>query len=190
MRLAGIPVVVAVNRFANDHDAELDFVLRRSLELGADAAAISDVHTHGGAGGSDLAQAVVRAASKASTMKFLYPADASIKEKIEILARDVYGADGVEYAPEANRKIKLYTELGYGHLPICMAKTHLSLSHDPNLKGVPRDFQFPIRDVRLSAGAGFLYPLAGEMQTMPGLGSDPAAVRVDLNEHNEIVGLF
>ncbi len=190
VRLAGIPVVVAVNRFANDHDAELDFVLRRSLELGADAAAISDVHTRGGAGGSDLAQAVVRAAAKSSTMKFLYPADASIKEKIEILARDVYGADGVEYTAEANRKIKLYTELGYGHLPICMAKTHLSLSHDPNLKGAPRGFQFPIRDVRLSAGAGFLYPLAGEMQTMPGLGSDPAAVRVDLNERNEIVGLF
>ena len=190
VRLTGIPVVVAVNRFANDHDTELDFVLRRARELGADDAAISDVHTHGGAGGTDLAQAVVRAAAKASAMKFLYPAEASIKEKIEILAREVYGAAGVEYTPEANRKIKLYTELGYGHLPICMAKTHLSLSHDPNLKGAPRGYQFPIRDVRLSAGAGFLYPLAGEMQTMPGLGSDPAAVRVDLNERNEITGLF
>lgn len=190
VRLTGVPVVVAVNRFTNDNDAELDYVLRRARELGADDAAISDVHMHGGSGGTDLANAVVRATAKPSMMKFLYPAEASIKEKIEILAREVYGAAGVEYAPEAIRKIKLCTELGYGHLPICMAKTHLSLSHDPNLKGAPRDYKFPSRDVRLSAGAGFLYPLAGEMQTMPGLGSEPAAVRVDLNDRNEITGLF
>jgi formate--tetrahydrofolate ligase len=123
-------------------------------------------------------------------MKLLYPDEMPIKEKIEVLAKQVYGAEGVEYTPEANRKIKLYTDLGFGRLPICMAKTHLSLSHDPNLKGVPRGFKLPIRDVRLSAGAGFLYPIAGEMQTMPGLGSDPAAVRVDFDEQGNIVGLF
>lgn len=109
---------------------------------------------------------------------------------VERLATQVYGAAGVEYAPEAERKIKLYTDLGFDHLPICMAKTHLSLSHDPNWKGVPQGYKLPIRDVRLSAGAGFLYPIAGEMQTMPGLGSEPAAVHVDIDEMGQVVGLF
>jgi formate--tetrahydrofolate ligase len=113
-----------------------------------------------------------------------------IKEKIRTLATQIYGADDVEYMPEAERKIKLYTALGFAGLPICMAKTHLSFSHDPDWKGVPKGYKFPIRDVRLSAGAGFLYPLAGEMMTMPGLGSSPAAIRVDIDEQDRIVGLF
>jgi len=190
VQIAGIPAVVAVNRFASDTDAELNFVRERGRAMGAADAAISDVFARGGAGAVELAEAVVRAAETPSTMKLLYPDDLPIKEKIEALVKQVYGADGVEYTPEANRKIKLYTDLGYAYLPICMAKTHLSLSHDPNLKGAPKGYKFPIRDVRLSAGAGFLYPLAGEMQTMPGLGSNPAAVRVDFDESGNIVGLF
>ena len=190
VNLMGLPAVVAVNRFGMDTDRELEFVLQKARELGAAGAAISDVFVHGGAGGENLARAVVEAFDKPAEMKLLYPDEASIKEKIEALATQVYGAAKVEYAPEAEKKIKLYTELGFARLPICMAKTHLSLSHDPSKKGVPRNYAFPIRDVRLSAGAGFLYPIAGEMQTMPGLGSDPAAVRVDIDDAGQVVGLF
>jgi formyltetrahydrofolate synthetase len=190
VNLLGLPAVVAVNRFATDTDRELEFVLGMARELGASGAAVSDVFVRGGAGGEELASVVVEAFEKPAQLKLLYPDDASIKEKIEALATRVYGASKVEYAPEAEKKIKFYTELGFGRLPICMAKTHLSLSHDPAKKGVPRNYTFPIRDVRLSAGAGFLYPIAGEMQTMPGLGSDPAAVRVDIDEAGQVIGLF
>ena len=190
VQLAGIDPVVAVNRFAGDTDRELKFVLDRAGQMTSAGAAISDVHARGGEGGTEVAEAVVRAASKPSKMKLFYPDDMPIKEKIELLATKVYGADEVEFSAEANRKIKLYTELGFVHLPICMAKTHLSLSHDPTRKGVPSGFKFPIRDIRLSAGAGFLYPLAGEMQTMPGLGSTPAATRIDIDEEGRTVGLF
>ncbi len=190
VNLMGVPAVVAVNRFATDTDRELELVLGKAREMNAAGAAISDVFVRGAGGGEDLARTVVEAFQKPVEMKLLYPDDASIKEKIEQLATQVYGANKVEYAPEAEKKIKLYTELGFSRLPICMAKTHLSLSHDPARKGVPRHYTFPIRDVRLSAGAGFLYPIAGEMQTMPGLGSDPAAVRVDIDENGQVVGLF
>ncbi len=188
--LTGVPAVVAVNRFATDTDRELQFVVDRAREMGAAAAGVSDVFARGGEGGTELAGAIVEAVEQPAAMKLLYPDDLSIKEKIEVLATEVYGADGVEFAPEAGRKIKLYTDLGFGHLPICMAKTHLSLSHDPNWKGVPGGYKFPVRDIRLSAGAGYLYPLAGEMQTMPGLGSEPAATRVDIDEQGRVVGLF
>lgn len=137
-----------------------------------------------------MAEAVVEAIEKPSTMRLLYPDELPIKEKIKVLVTQIYGADDVEYLPEAERKIKLYTELGFGSLPICMAKTHLSYSHNPDWKGVPKGYKFPIRDVRLSAGAGYVYPLAGEMMTMPGLGSSPAAIRVDIDAQNRIVGLF
>jgi formate--tetrahydrofolate ligase len=190
VNLTGLPAVVAINRFPSDTDDELQFVLDRARGLGAADAAVSDVFVRGAEGGIRLAEAVVRTFNQPSPMKFLYPEDASIQEKIECLAKKVYGADGVEYAPEALRKIGLYTELGYAHLPICMAKTHLSLSHDPKRLGVPRGYKFPVRDVRLSAGAGYLYPIAGEMQTMPGLGSEPAAARVDIDEEGHIIGLF
>ena len=190
VNLMGLPAVVAVNRFQSDTDRELQFVLERASELGAAGAAISNVFARGGEGGMELAEAVVKVVERPTEMKLLYPDDLPIKEKIERLATQVYGAAGVEYAPEAERKIKLYTALGFSHLPICMAKTHLSLSHDPNWKGVPQGYKLPIRDVRLSAGAGFLYPIAGEMQTMPGLGSEPGAVRVDIDAQGQIVGLF
>jgi formyltetrahydrofolate synthetase len=190
VKLTGVPVVVAVNRFETDTDAEVRFVAERAQELGAERGVVSDLHARGGAGGTELAEAVVDAVQKPSAMKLLYPDELPIKEKIRTLATQIYGASDVEYLPEAERKIRLYTELGFGRLPICMAKTHLSFSHNPDWKGVPKDYKFPIRDVRLSAGAGFLYPLAGEMMTMPGLGSSPAAVRVDIDEQDRIVGLF
>ncbi len=190
VNLFGLPAVVAVNRFPSDTDAELQFVLDRARELGAADAAVSEVFVRGGEGGRELAGAVVKAFQHPAPMKLLYPDDASIQEKIECLATQVYGADGIEYAPEALSKIKLYSQLGYGGLPICVAKTHLSLSHDPKRLGVPRGYRFPIRDVRLAAGAGYLYPIAGEMQTMPGLGSEPAAVRVDIDADGQTIGLF
>jgi formate--tetrahydrofolate ligase len=190
VRLMGLPVVVAVNRFGTDTDAELQFLADHAKSMGAEDAVVSDVFARGGAGGIGLAEAIVKAADKSTTMQLLYPDDMPIKDKIRTLATKVYGAADVEYTPEAERKIKLYTSLGFGNLPICMAKTHLSFSHDPEKKGVPRGYKFPIRDVRLSAGAGYLYPLAGEMMTMPGLGSSPAAVRVDLDAEQLIVGLF
>lgn len=186
----GIPVVVAVNRFTTDTDKEIETVRRIALDAGADAAVESNVWAEGGKGGEELAEAIVAAADKPSEFKYLYPLDISIKEKIEIITTKFYGADGVEYTPLANRQIKSYTELGYDNLPLCMAKTHLSLSHDPKLKGAPTGFKVPVREVRASIGAGFLYPLLGEMRTMPGLPSVPAGAHVDIDEDGKVVGLF
>jgi formate--tetrahydrofolate ligase len=186
----GVRAVVAVNRFEGDSEREVAFVLERARELGAADAAVSDAFARGGQGSRALAEAVVKASSQPAEMRLLYPDDWSIKEKIETLATEVYGAARVAYSAEAERKIKLYTDLGFARLPICMAKTHLSLSHDPHWKGVPQGYEFPIRDVRLSAGAGYLCPLAGEMQTMPGLGSEPAAAHLDIDEQGQIIGLF
>jgi formyltetrahydrofolate synthetase len=137
-----------------------------------------------------LAEAVVAACDRPSKFKFLYPLEASIKEKIETIATKIYGAKDVSYAPAAEKKIKLYTDLGFDKLPICMAKTHLSISHDPALKNAPSGYTFTVRDVRASVGAGFLYPLCGDMTTMPGLPSVPAGEKVDLDENGKIVGLF
>ncbi len=191
MKLFGIPVVVAVNRFAADTDAEVELVRRKALEFGAEACNPITVHRDGGEGGIDAARAVVEACERPSNFRFLYPDDASIREKIETIATRVYGADGVDYMPEAEQKIKLFTEAGWDKLPICMAKTHLSLSHDPNLKNRPAGFRVPIRDIRPSIGAGFLYPLLGTMSTMPGLPVRPAAVDVDIDvETGRIKGLF
>jgi len=190
-RQYGIPVVVAVNRFTSDTDAEVELVKKGAVEAGAEGAFLSEVWAKGGAGGAELAEAVVAACEKPSDFRFLYPLEMSIKEKIETIATKVYGAGGVDYQPAAEAKIKLYTDLGYDRLPLCMAKTHLSLSHDPTLKGSPRGFTLPIRDIRASVGAGFLYPLCGEMRTMPGLPSVPAFSQVDLDlETGKVVGLF
>ena len=149
-----------------------------------------DVWMHGGAGAEEAAQAVVDACEEPKDFKFLYPDEFSIKEKIEKIATEIYGADGVDYLPEAEAKIASFTKLGYDKLPICMAKTHLSLSHDLTLKGSPKGFRVPIRDIRASLGAGFLYPLLGEMRTMPGLSADPAYRYVDIDENGKIKGLF
>jgi methylenetetrahydrofolate dehydrogenase (NADP+)/methenyltetrahydrofolate cyclohydrolase/formyltetrahydrofolate synthetase len=187
----GIPVVVAVNSFADDTQAEVELVREAAIEAGAEDAVVSRHWMEGGAGAAALAEAVVKAVEKPSDFKFLYPLDLSIKEKIEIICKEIYGADGVVYEPEAEAKIELYTKLGFDNLPLCMAKTHLSLSHDPLLKGVPTGFTVPIRDIRASVGAGFLYPLVGKMSTMPGLPTRPVFYDVDLDlETGRVVGLF
>ncbi len=186
----GIPVVVAVNRFPTDTDAEVERVKQAAEAFGAEAGVESNVFTHGGPGGADLAEAVVEATEKPANFEFLYPLEASIKEKIETIATHIYGADGVDYSGDAEDKVKLYTDLGYDNLPICMAKTHLSLSHDPTMKGAPTGWRLPIRDIRASVGAGFLYPLCGEMRTMPGLPSKAAFLDVDIDEEGRTLGLF
>jgi formyltetrahydrofolate synthetase len=191
-RKYGIPVVVAVNSFATDTDAELEMVRKAAVEEGGAYAAEICKHWELGSGGAlDLAKKVVEASNLPSDFRFIYPLDVSIKEKIETIAREVYGADGVDYSPEAEEHIAEYTRLGFDKLPMCMAKTHLSLSHDPNLKGVPKGFRIPVRDIRASVGAGFLYPLLGKMSTMPGLPTRPAFYDVDLDmETGRVVGLF
>jgi formyltetrahydrofolate synthetase len=187
----GVPVVVAVNSFATDTPAEVALVRQAALEAGADDAVVARHWMEGGKGAVALAEAVVKAAEKPSNFEFLYPLGLSIKEKIETICKEIYGADGVDYTPEAEAKIELYTRLGFDNLPLCMAKTHLSLSHLPDLKGVPKGFRVPIRDIRASVGAGFLYPLLGEMRTMPGLPTRPVFYDVDLDlETGKVVGLF
>jgi len=187
----GVNVVVAVNSFATDTPAEVELVRQAAIAAGAEDAVVARHWMEGGKGAADLAAAVVKAAEKPNDFRFLYPLDLSIKEKIETICKEIYGADGVEYLPEAEEKIELYTRLGFDKLPLCMAKTHLSLSHDPNLKGVPTGFVVPIRDIRASVGAGFLYPLLGTMRTMPGLPTRPVFYDVDLDlETGRVVGLF
>ena len=186
----GVNVVVAVNKFTNDTDAEIELVKKAAIEAGAETACMSDVWAKGGEGGAELAEAVVAACEKPSNFKPLYADEASIKEKIETIATEIYGADGVDYSPAAEAKIGLYTGMGLADLPMCMAKTHLSLSHDPLLKGAPTGWTLPIRDIRAAAGAGFLYPLCGEMRTMPGLPVTPAFMDVDLTDDGKVKGLF
>ena len=190
MRLFGVPVVVAMNRFTHDTDAEIEAVRKKAIDAGAEDAVISDVWAEGGEGGKALAKAVVKAANKPSNFRFLYPLDIPIKEKIQRVAVEIYGAKDVSYSALAEKMIKLYTQAGFDKLPLCMAKTHLSLSHDPVLKGRPTGFTLPIRDIRASVGAGFLYPLCGEMRTMPGLPSVPAGTKVDIDKKGNVVGLF
>ncbi len=189
VKIFGLPVVVAVNRFAADTDLEINFVKNKALEFGADDCVVSEVWLKGSKGGLDLARAVIRAANSLKKFKFLYPLNIPIKEKIKMIATKIYGAKDVEYSELAENKINLFTERGWNNLPICMAKTHLSLSHDPNLKGRPKDFILPIRDIRASIGAGFLYPLCGTMQTMPGLPSHPVGENMDLDEKGNVLGL-
>jgi formyltetrahydrofolate synthetase len=189
-RTFGIPVVVAVNRFKDDTTAEIDLVRGLAVAAGAEDAVMSDHYAKGGGGAVDLAKAVVAACEKPSKFHFLYPLEMSIKEKIETIVREMYGGSGVEYSPEAEKKIELYTRQGFDKLPICMAKTHLSLSHDPTLKGAPTGFTVPVRDVRASVGAGFLYPLLGTMSTMPGLSTRPGYYDIDMDTTTgRIIGL-
>jgi formyltetrahydrofolate synthetase len=187
----GIPVVVAVNRFKDDTDNEVNLVRKIALEAGAEDAVMSNHWTEGGKGSVELGKAVMAACEKPSDFKFLYPLEISIKEKIETIAREIYGADGVEYSKKAEEQIADYERLGFDKLPMCMAKTHLSLSHDPLLKGRPEGFVIPIREIRASVGAGFLYPLVGAMSTMPGLPTRPVFYDVDLDlEEGKVLGLF
>jgi formate--tetrahydrofolate ligase len=188
-RLFGRPVVVAINTFPQDHPSELEAIRALALNAGAHSVAESRVFADGGAGGLALAEAVVAPADEPGEFQPLYPLDMPLKQKIEMLASKVYGAARVEYSAEASRQLATFEKQGYGNLPICMAKTHLSISHDPKLLGAPSGYAFPIREVRLAAGAGFIYPLAGEMRTMPGLPTHPAAERIDIDEEGRTVGL-
>jgi formate--tetrahydrofolate ligase len=188
VRLHGVSPVVAVNAFPTDHPSEHDAI----REVAAAAGARSAVCTHfadGGRGAAELAEAVAEAAEEPSDFHFLYPSEASLREKIETVATRVYGADGVEYSPQAGKQLDTYEKAGFGALPVCIAKTHLSISSDPSLKGAPTGWTLPVREVRASVGAGFVYPICGEIRTMPGLGTNPAAARIDLDENGEIVGL-
>jgi formate--tetrahydrofolate ligase len=186
----GLKAVVAVNRFPTDTEDELETVRRLALEYGAYAAELSDGFGHGGAGASALAEAVVGAAEQPSSFEHTYPLDATIAEKIEAVARKVYGADGISLEPAAEEAVARFEAQGLGRLPICMAKTHLSLSHDPDLRGAPRGFTLTVRDVRAYTGAGWLVPLCGTIMTMPGLSAAPAAFNVDVDEQGRTVGLF
>ena len=190
-KMFGIPVVVAINRFATDTAAELEMIREAAVNAGAEDSVVSSHWATGGAGARQLAEAVIKAAEKPSAFQFLYPLEMSIKEKIETIAKKVYGADGVDYTPEAEKQIADYARLGFGQLPICMAKTHLSLTADPTIKGVPTGFRINVREVRASVGAGFLYPLLGKMSTMPGLPTRPAFYDIDLDlDSGRVMGLF
>jgi formyltetrahydrofolate synthetase len=186
----GLSAVVAVNRFPTDTDEELEVVRKLALEFGAHAAELNEAFERGGAGAQALAEAVVDAAEQPNRFDFLYPLDAPIAEKIEAVCKRVYGADGVAFLPAAQEKLKTFTEQGYDTLPVCMAKTHLSLSHDPTILNAPTGFTVTVRDIRAYTGSGWLVPLLGDMQTMPGLGVKPAAFDVDIDENGTTVGLF
>lgn len=190
-RKFGVNVIVAINSFATDTDAEVELIRTSAIEFGA-ADAIKCTHwADGGLGTKKLAEAVVKAAEQKSAFKFLYSLDIPIKEKIETIAREIYRADGVDYTSEAEEQIARFTRLGFDNLPMCMAKTHLSFSTDAALKGAPTGFRVTVREVRASAGAGFLYPLLGEMRTMPGLPTRPSYYDIDLDlETGKVVGLF
>ncbi len=190
MKSFGIPVVVAINRFTTDTEAEIKALKEEALKSGAEDAVLNEVWAKGGAGGMDLARAVVKACDKPSNFKFTYPSDAAIRDKIEAVATKIYGADGVDYTATAETSIKRLTKHGLAGLPVCMAKTHLSISDDPKLKGAPKGWRLTVRDVKVSAGAGFVYALCGEMRTMPGLPSVPAGTKIDIDENGKVVGLF
>ena len=188
IRLHGVSPVVAINAFPGDHPSEHAAIAEIAEAVGARSA----VCTHfadGGRGAVELAQAVAEAAEEPSHFRFLYPDEAPLREKIETVARQVYGAEGVDYDLVAARQLDSYERNGFGHLPVCIAKTHLSISSDASLKGAPTGWRLPVREVRASVGAGFIYPICGDMRTMPGLGADPAAHRIDLDADGEIVNL-
>jgi formate--tetrahydrofolate ligase len=188
IRLHGVSPVVAVNAFPTDYRSEHDAIRSVAEQAGA-RVAVSNHFTSGGKGALELAEAVAEAAEEPADFTLLYPDSADLRTKIETVATRVYGADGVTFQPAAARALADYEANGFGSLPVCIAKTHLSLSSDPTLLGAPTGWTLPVREVRASVGAGFVYPICGDMRTMPGLGSHPAAERIDIDEHGEIVGL-
>jgi formate--tetrahydrofolate ligase len=190
VREFGLKAVVAVNRFPGDTDEEVETLRRLALDYGAHAAELNEAFERGGEGAAALAEAVVDAAESPSEFDFVYPLEAPIEAKVEAICKRVYGADGVVFLPAAQEKIRAFTEQGFDKLPVCMAKTHLSLSHDPTLLNAPTGFTVTVRDIRAYTGSGWLVPLLGDMQTMPGLGVKPAAFDVDIDESGRTVGLF
>ena len=185
----GLPCVVAVNRFGTDSPEELEAVRAIATAAGADAVAEADGFARGGAGMTDLAEAVVKAAEGTPDVTYAYPLDASVEDKVLALARRVYHADSVSWSTEARRRLRRFEAQGWGGLPICMAKTHLSTSHDPTRRGSPSGYAFPIADIRASVGAGFLYALAGRIETLPGLPTRPRAMDMDVSPEGEVIGL-
>ena len=188
-RSFGLPAVVAINRFPDDETEEISAVRRAALDAGASSVAETHGFARGGEGAMELAEAVVSACKGPVEPSYLYPLDASIPDKVEALAHGVYGAADVSWERTALREAQRYADLGWGNLPICMAKTHLSISADPRVQGRPRDYTFPITGLRIAAGAGFVYPLAAEIQTLPGLPREPNAFGIDLDEHGNVVNL-
>ena len=186
----GVPAVVAVNVFPTDTEREIEYLRAAATEAGAHAVAATTHWANGGQGALEMAEAVEDACTVPGDFSLLYPDELSLKEKISTIARKVYGAADVSYTALANRQLAQYEKAGFGNLPICMAKTHLSISHDPSLKGAPRGYTLPIREVRASVGAGFIYPLVGAVRTMPGLSSAPAYLNVDVDSAGKVVGLF
>jgi formyltetrahydrofolate synthetase len=186
----GMPAVVAVNRRPGDGDDEVALVRRLAVEAGAFAAEVNDGFAAGGPGAADLASAVVDACEQPNEFRLLYEDAAPIRDKIEAVAKRVYGASGVFYYPEAEKRIETFTRDGLEQLPVCMAKTHLSLSADPTLLNAPEDFTLQVRDIRAYTGAGWLVPLCGDITQMPGLGKTPAALNVDITDDGRTVGLF
>lgn len=187
-----VPVIVALNAYPEDTPAEIDAVAHIATTAGAAGMAVSNVYAAGSAGGVDLARLVIEIAERPGPrpVQFLYPLEWSLADKITTIAHRIYGAAAVTFSPTAAAQLAALEDAGFGNLPICMAKTHLSLSHDPALRGAPEGFTFPIREVRLSAGAGFILPIAGTTVTMPGLGAHPAAHQIDIDDEGNIVGLF
>jgi formate--tetrahydrofolate ligase len=188
IRLHGVSPVVAINAFPDDHPSEHAAIAEIAAEMGA-RVAVCTHFAEGGRGARELAEAVAEAADEPSDFRFLYPDSASLTEKIETIATKVYGADGVDYDPSAARQLANYERNGFGDLPICIAKTHLSLSSDASLKGAPTGWRLPVREVRASVGAGFIYPICGDMRTMPGLGAHPNAHEIDLDDDGNVVNL-
>ena len=188
IRLHGVSPVVAINAFPTDHASEHAAIREIAEGMGA-RVAVCNHFAEGGAGAVELADAVAEATEEPTEFRFLYPEEASLREKIETIATKVYGADGVAYDMKASQQLDSYENNGFGRLPVCMAKTHLSISSDPTLVGAPKGWTLPVREVRASVGAGFIYPLCGEMRTMPGLSATPAATRIDIDDNGEVVGL-
>lgn len=188
-KVYGLPAVVAVNAFPTDTKAELDLVEAKCRELGVHAA-LSEVWARGGAGGTELANEVVRLCEEKSDFHFAYEDTLSIEEKIEAIATKIYRADGINVLPAAKKQIERLEELGFGHMPVCMAKTQYSFSDDAMLLGAPRGFTVTIRNIKVSAGAGFIVALTGDIMTMPGLPKVPAAERIDVDADGRIKGLF
>jgi methylenetetrahydrofolate dehydrogenase (NADP+)/methenyltetrahydrofolate cyclohydrolase/formyltetrahydrofolate synthetase len=187
----GIPVVVAINNFETDTDAEIKVVEEEALAAGAEAAVLASHWAQGGAGAVKLGKAVIAASSKPKDFKLLYDLDGSVQDRIDAIVTKMYGADKVEFSELAQKKVDMYNKQGFSNLPICIAKTQYSLSHDPALKGAPTGFTVPVRDVRLAVGAGYLYALAADIQTIPGLPTAPGYLNVDVDpETGEIDGLF
>ncbi|MBO7215970.1 MAG: formate--tetrahydrofolate ligase, partial [Clostridia bacterium] len=185
----GLPAVVAVNRFPTDTDAEIDLVIEKCKELGVNTV-LSNVWAEGGKGGMALAEEVVRLCESENDFRFSYETELSIEEKIEAIAKKVYGGDGISVLPAAKKQIDRLTELGYGNLPVCIAKTQYSFSDDPTKLGAPEGFKITVKNVRISAGAGFIVVLTGDIMTMPGLPKIPAAEKIDVDENGKITGLF